>query len=63
MEMVKVRRGENAMKERKKNTGWQNDTKKLKKRDQVAVTRLRTGSFVGESIQNHRKKYIQLMVK
>jgi hypothetical protein len=24
-------------------TGWQNDTKKLKRRDQVAVTRLRTG--------------------
>jgi hypothetical protein len=34
--------GENAMKERKKNTGWQNDTEKLKRRDQVAVTRLRT---------------------
>jgi hypothetical protein len=26
------------MKERKKNTGWQNDTEKLKRRDQVAVT-------------------------
>jgi hypothetical protein len=26
------------MKERKKNTGWQNDTGELKKRDQVAVT-------------------------
>jgi hypothetical protein len=35
--------GENAMKERKRNTGWQNDTEKLKRRDQVAVTRLRTG--------------------
>jgi hypothetical protein len=31
------------MKERKKNTGWQNDTEKLKRRDQVAITRLRTG--------------------
>jgi hypothetical protein len=31
------------MKERKKNTCWQNDTEKLKRRDQVAVTRLRTG--------------------
>jgi hypothetical protein len=28
--------GENVMKERKKNMGWQNDTKKLIKRDQVA---------------------------
>jgi hypothetical protein len=35
--------GENAMKERKKNTGWQNDTEKLKRRNQVAVSRLRTG--------------------
>jgi hypothetical protein len=35
--------GDNAMKERKKNTGWQNDTEKLKRRDQVAVTWLRTG--------------------
>jgi hypothetical protein len=35
--------GENAMKERKKKTGWQNATEKLKRRDQVAVTRLRTG--------------------
>jgi hypothetical protein len=34
--------GENAIKERKKNTGWQNDTERLKRRDQVAVTRLRT---------------------
>jgi hypothetical protein len=31
------------MKERKKNMDWQNDTEKLKRRDQVAVTRLRTG--------------------
>jgi hypothetical protein len=31
------------MKESKKNTGWQNDTEKLKRRDQVAVTELRTG--------------------
>jgi hypothetical protein len=32
--------GKNAMKERKKNNGWQNDTtKKLKRRDQVAVIR------------------------
>jgi hypothetical protein len=30
------------MKERKKNMGWQNYTEKLKRRDQVAVTRLRT---------------------
>jgi hypothetical protein len=28
---------------RKKNTGWQNDTEKLKSRDQVSVTRLITG--------------------
>jgi hypothetical protein len=37
--------GENAMKERNKNTGWQNknDTVKLKRHDRVAVTRLRTG--------------------
>jgi hypothetical protein len=35
--------GKNAMKERKKNTGWQNDTGKLKRCDQVAVNRLRTG--------------------
>jgi hypothetical protein len=34
---------ENAMKERKKNTGWPNDTKKLKRHNQVAVIRLRTG--------------------
>jgi hypothetical protein len=39
---------DNAMKERKKNTGWQNNTEaeKLKRRDHVAVvavTRLRTG--------------------
>jgi ABC-type xylose transport system substrate-binding protein len=27
---------ENAMKERKKKTGWQNDTEKLRRRDQVA---------------------------
>jgi hypothetical protein len=31
------------MKEKKKNTGWENDTEKLKRRDQVAVTTLRTG--------------------
>jgi hypothetical protein len=33
--------GENAMKERKKNTGWQNknDTEKLKRHDRVAITR------------------------
>jgi hypothetical protein len=31
---------ENAMKERKKNTGRQNGTEKLKMRDQTAVTRL-----------------------
>jgi hypothetical protein len=31
------------MKGRNKNMGWQNDTEKLKIRDQVAVTRLRTG--------------------
>jgi hypothetical protein len=29
--------------ERKKNMGWQNDTENLKRRNQVAVTRLRTG--------------------
>jgi hypothetical protein len=34
--------GENVMKERTKNMGWQNDTEKLKRRDQVAVSRLRT---------------------
>jgi hypothetical protein len=44
--------GENVMKERKKNTGWQNDTEKLKMRDQVAVTRLRTGY----SRATHRNK-------
>jgi hypothetical protein len=44
--------GDNAMKERKKNTGWQNDTEKLKRRDQVAVTRLRTGY----SLATHRNK-------
>jgi hypothetical protein len=33
-----------AIKERKKNTpSWQNDTEKLKRRDQMAVTRLKTG--------------------
>jgi hypothetical protein len=36
-------KGESAKKERKNNTGWQNDTEKLKRGDQVAVTRLRTG--------------------
>jgi hypothetical protein len=35
--------GENAIKERQKNMGWQNDTEKLKWRDLVAVSRLRTG--------------------
>jgi hypothetical protein len=40
------------MKERKKNTGWQNDTEKLKRCDQVAVTRLRTGY----SRATHRNK-------
>jgi hypothetical protein len=35
--------GENVMKERKKNMGWQNNTEKLKRLDQVAVARLRTG--------------------
>jgi hypothetical protein len=30
------------MKERQKNISWQNDTEKLKRCDQVAVTRLRT---------------------
>jgi hypothetical protein len=35
--------GENVMKERKKIMGWQNDTEKLKRRDQVTVTRLTTG--------------------
>jgi hypothetical protein len=44
--------GENAMKERKKNTGWQNVIEKLKRRDQVAVTRLRTGY----SRATHRNK-------
>jgi hypothetical protein len=34
--------GENAMKQRKKNMSWQNDTKKLKMCDQVAETRLTT---------------------
>jgi hypothetical protein len=43
---------ENAMKERKKNTSWQNETEKLKRRDQVAVTRLRTGY----SRATHRNK-------
>jgi hypothetical protein len=33
--------GENVMKKRKKNMGWQNDTEKLKSRDQVAVTSFR----------------------
>jgi hypothetical protein len=40
------------MKERKKKTSWQNDTEKLKTRDQVAVTRLRTGY----SRTTHRNK-------
>jgi hypothetical protein len=41
------------MKERKKNKDWQNDTEKLKRRDQVAVeTRLRTGY----SRTTHRNK-------
>jgi hypothetical protein len=40
------------MKERKNTTGWQNDTEKLKKHDQVAVARLRTGY----SRATHRKK-------
>jgi hypothetical protein len=31
------------MKKLKKIMGWQNDTKKLKSRDQAGVTRLRTG--------------------
>jgi hypothetical protein len=31
------------MKKRKKNMGWQNDTEKLKRHDQVVVTSLRTG--------------------
>jgi hypothetical protein len=35
--------GETAIKKRKKNTGGKNDTEKLKRRDQVAITRLRTG--------------------
>jgi hypothetical protein len=35
--------GENVMKEINKNIGWQNDTEKLKRRDQVAITRFRTG--------------------
>jgi hypothetical protein len=33
--------GENVMKERKKSMGWQNDTEKLKRGYQLAVTRLR----------------------
>jgi hypothetical protein len=38
------KRGENIMKKRKKNMGLQNDTEKLKRRDQVEVTTsLRTG--------------------
>jgi hypothetical protein len=41
------------MKERKKNIGWQNDTEKLKKRDQVEVNRLRTGY----STATHRNKF------
>jgi hypothetical protein len=40
------------MKERKKNTSCQNDTEKLKRRNQVAVTRLRTGY----SRATHRNK-------
>jgi DNA repair exonuclease SbcCD ATPase subunit len=44
--------GENAMQEIKKNPSWQNDTGKLKRRDQVAVTRLRTGYSRG----THRNK-------
>jgi hypothetical protein len=40
-------------KERKKNMGWQNDTEKLKRRDQVAVTRLRTDY----SRATHRNKF------
>jgi hypothetical protein len=31
------------MKERKKKTGWKNDTEKLKRRDQVAVNTLIIG--------------------
>jgi hypothetical protein len=30
--------GENTLKKRKKHMGWQNDTEKLKRRDQLAVT-------------------------
>jgi hypothetical protein len=40
------------MKERNKNSGWQNDTEKLKRCNQVAVTRLRTGY----SRATHRNK-------
>jgi hypothetical protein len=43
------------MKERKKNTSFQNDTEKLKRCDQVAVTRLRTGY----SMATHRNKMEQ----
>jgi hypothetical protein len=41
----------NVMKERMKNMGWQNDTEKLKRRDQVAVIRLRTG-YIGAKHRN-----------
>jgi hypothetical protein len=40
------------MKVRKENTGWQNDTEKLKRRDQVVISRLRTGY----SKDTHRSK-------
>jgi hypothetical protein len=40
------------MKERKKNMGWQNDTEKVKRLGQVAITRLRTGY----SRATHRNK-------
>jgi hypothetical protein len=44
--------GENLIKKIKKIMGWQNDTKKLKSRDQAGVTRLRTGY----SRATHRNK-------
>jgi hypothetical protein len=44
--------GENVMKERKMNMGWHNDTEKLKRRDQLAVTRLRTDDLNGVVVNN-----------
>jgi hypothetical protein len=50
--------GENAMNERKKNTGWQNDTETMESRNQVTVTRLRTG----DSRATHRQKWYERFV-